>query len=169
MDAPDPDPADPVTAIRNIGPATAAELARAGIATADELRALGTDAAYARLLEAGTRPHFIAYYVIEMGLQGRSWNDCKGSEKVDLRARFDRLVATHHDIDRAALERILDQIGVRRTPPARPRASAEPARKRDQAVPVSRATSRPARQAPTLPPEDGSRPEDRGPKESAPD
>jgi hypothetical protein len=95
----------------------AAELARAGIGTAQELRALGTDAAYARLLETGTRPHFIAYYVIEMGLQGRPWNDCKGPEKAALRARFDRLVATHHDTDRAALERILDQIGVR---PARP-------------------------------------------------
>jgi len=113
-----PDPRDPVTAIRNIGPAMAAELARAGIGTAGELRALGTDAAYARLLETGTRPHFIAYYVIEMGLQGRPWNDCKGAEKAALRARFDRLVAAHHDTDRAALERILDQIGVRPTRPA---------------------------------------------------
>ena len=120
MSTPDPDHADPVTAIRNIGPATATEMARAGINTAADLRALGTDAAYARLLETGTRPHFIAYYVIEMGLQGRAWNDCKGPEKAALRARFDRLVATHHDTDRAALERILDQIGVRRAPPDRP-------------------------------------------------
>jgi hypothetical protein len=118
MSVPRPDPADPVTAIRNIGPAMAAELTRAGVASARELRALGTDAAYARLLETGTRPHFIAYYVIEMGLQGRPWNDCKGSEKAALRARFDRLVAAHHDTDRAALERILDQIGVRPVRPA---------------------------------------------------
>jgi hypothetical protein len=96
----------------------ATELARAGIATARELRALGTDGAYARLLETGTRPHFIAYSVIEMGLQGRPWNDCKGPEKAALRVRFDRLVATHHDTDRAALERILDQIGVRPIRPA---------------------------------------------------
>jgi hypothetical protein len=109
--------ADPVTSIRNIGPAMATEFARAGILTARDLRALGTDAAYARLLETGTRPHFIAYYVIEMGLQGRPWNDCKGAEKVALRARFDALVAAHFDSDRAAFERILDDIGLR--PPRR--------------------------------------------------
>lgn len=104
---------DPVTSIRNIGPAMAAEFARAGIDTATGLRSLGTDAAYARLLETGTRPHFIAYYVIEMGLQGRPWNDCKGPEKAALRARFDALVAAHHDSDLAAFERALDEIGVR--------------------------------------------------------
>ena len=73
--------ADPITTIRNLGPASAEAFARAGIHSADELRALGTDAAYARLLETGTRPHFIGYYVLEMGLQGRPWNDCKGKEK----------------------------------------------------------------------------------------
>jgi len=110
IDRPD---ADPVTSIRNIGPAMAREFARAGINSASELRRIGTDVAYARLLETGTRPHFIAYYVIEMGLQGRPWNDCKGTEKAALRARFDALVAAHFDTDRAAFERALDEIGVR--------------------------------------------------------
>ena len=72
-----------------------------------------TDAAYAQLLQSGHRPHFIGYYVIEMGLQGRPWNDCKGTEKTALRARFDALVAQHHDSDRSELERMLDVIGVR--------------------------------------------------------
>ena len=85
---------------------------RAGILSAGELRALGTDAAYARLLAAGQRPHFIGYYVIEMGLQGRPWNDCKGKEKAALRARFDALVAAHHDRGLSDLERTLDIIGV---------------------------------------------------------
>ena len=107
--------AEPVSTIRNLGPAMEAAFARAGIASAEALRELGTDAAYGRLLETGHRPHFIAYYVIEMGLQGRPWNDCKGAEKAALRKRFDALVAAHHDPGRSDLERILDQIGVRPT------------------------------------------------------
>lgn len=102
----------PVSSIRNLGPAMAAAFARVGIHSADELRDLGTDAAYLRLLQAGERPHFIAYYVIEMGLQGRPWNDCKGSEKAALRKRFDALVAAGHDKGRLAFEAALDALGV---------------------------------------------------------
>lgn len=101
-----------LTAIRNIGPATAKAFRAAGIRSADELRALGTDAAYRRLLATGHRPHFIAYYVVEMGLQGRPWNDCKGAEKKALRARFDEIVATTRPDPAAEIERVLNQIGV---------------------------------------------------------
>jgi hypothetical protein len=87
--------------------------ARADVHSAEELAELGTDAAYARLLQNGHRPHFIAYYVIEMGLQGRPWNDCKGKEKAALRTRFDALVRDHHDSDLSEFERMLDVIGVR--------------------------------------------------------
>ncbi|WP_212524700.1 TfoX/Sxy family DNA transformation protein [Actibacterium sp. MT2.3-13A] len=104
--------ATPISTIRNLGPAMEAAFARAGIHSAEELRALGTDAAYARLLESGHRPHFIAYYVIEMGLQGRPWNDCKGTEKAALRARFDAIKAGGHDKGRSRLEAALDEIGV---------------------------------------------------------
>ncbi|MGY6547799.1 MAG: TfoX/Sxy family protein [Roseinatronobacter sp.] len=104
--------ATPISALRNLGPAMEAACAGAGIASAEMLRDLGTDAAYARLLAAGEKPHFISYYVLEMALQGRPWNDCKGPEKERLRARFDRLKAEHvprsHPIDA-----ILDEIGVR--------------------------------------------------------
>ena len=103
----------PISTLRNFGPALEAHFAGAGINSAEELRALGTDAAYARLLEAGHRPHFIFYYVIEMGLQGRPWNDCKGDEKAALRRRFDVLKARHKPSPRLDLERILDEIGVR--------------------------------------------------------
>ncbi|MGR3540908.1 MAG: TfoX/Sxy family DNA transformation protein [Hasllibacter sp.] len=99
-----------ISTIRNLGPAMEAAFARAGIATAEELRALGTDAAYARLLANGHRPHFIGYYVIEMGLQGRPWNDCKGDEKAALRARFDALAAKAKG--RSDIEAALDMIGV---------------------------------------------------------
>jgi DNA transformation protein len=103
---------EPVTAIRNLGPASAAAFARAGISSAETLRALGPDAAYRRLLEAGERPHFIGYYVLVMGLQGRPWNDCKGAEKAALRKRFDALVAESHDSGLSELETALNRIGV---------------------------------------------------------
>ncbi|NNE51364.1 MAG: competence protein TfoX [Sulfitobacter sp.] len=81
----------PVSAIRNIGP----------------------DAAYARLLGSGMKPHFIGYYVLGMGLQGRPWNDCQGAEKQALRARFDALKAKHANPLTDQFERLMDQIGVR--------------------------------------------------------
>jgi hypothetical protein len=84
---------DPVSSILNLGPASEAAFARAGIHSAEEVRALGADAAYLRLMEAGTQPHFIGYYVLVMGLQGRPWNDCQGEEKKALRVRFDALKA----------------------------------------------------------------------------
>ena len=102
----------PISSLRNLGPATNAAFARAGIHTADELRALGADAAYLRLLQSGSTPHFIGYYVLHMALQGRPWNDCKGAEKLELRRRFDALKASGHDKGRSTLETALDLIGV---------------------------------------------------------
>ena len=101
-----------ITTIRNLGPAMAAEFARAGITTAAEVAALGADAAYGRLLASGTRPHFIGYYVLVMGLQGRAWNDCKGAEKQALRIRFDAIKATHFDAGRSELHDFMDRIGL---------------------------------------------------------
>lgn len=101
-----------LTSIKNIGPAFAASLKAVGITTAEDLRTLGADAAYAKMLEGGSRPHFIGYYVLHMALQGRPWNDCKGEEKKALRRRFDQIKAGSFDQDRSELERILNQIGV---------------------------------------------------------
>ncbi|MDE4175093.1 TfoX/Sxy family protein [Phaeobacter sp. PT47_59] len=107
----------PISSIRNLGPASEEAFARAGIHSAEELRDLGADAAYARLLQAGSRPHFIGYYVLVMGLQGRPWNDCKGEEKTALRKRFDQIkaenkTATTQAAGLSRLERELDAIGV---------------------------------------------------------
>lgn len=103
---------EPVSSIRNLGPASDAVYARAGIETADQLRSLGPDAAYRKLLQSGSKPHFIAYYAMVMGLQGRPWNDCQGDEKTALRTRFDALKAGGHDKGRSELEAALDMIGV---------------------------------------------------------
>ena len=107
--------ANPISSIRNLGPAVEAAFAQVGITTAQQVRDLGADEAYRRLLQGGkTRPHFIGYYVMVMGLQGRPWNDCQGQEKADLRKRFDAIKASvGPKTQDSEIEKILDQIGVR--------------------------------------------------------
>ncbi|MBO6882146.1 MAG: TfoX/Sxy family DNA transformation protein [Marivita sp.] len=107
--------AEPVSSIRNLGPAMDAACAQAGITSAEQLREIGADEGYRRLLLSGMRPHFIGYYVLVMGLQGRPWNDCKGDEKKALRVRFDAIkaeVAERADAVPSGIERFLDEIGV---------------------------------------------------------
>jgi DNA transformation protein and related proteins len=106
---------NPVSSIPNLGPASEAAFAKAGITSAEEIRALGADEAYLRLLISGSRPHFIGYYVLVMGLQGRPWNDCKGDEKKALRLRFDSICAGLQGTDaksRSDLEAALQFFGV---------------------------------------------------------
>ncbi len=104
----------PVSDIPNLGPASEASFARAGIHTAEDVMMLGADEAYLRLMRAGTRPHFIGYYALVLGLQGRPWNDCRDPEKRVLRRRFDALkrrVGTD-DKGHLRLEAALDEIGL---------------------------------------------------------
>ena len=101
-----------ISTIPNLGPSSEAAFLKAGISTAEELHAMGADAAYQRLLEHGARPHFIGYYVLHMGLQGRPWDDCRGDEKKALRARFDALKAEAFDGTRSELESFMNQIGL---------------------------------------------------------
>lgn len=99
--------------------------ARAGIHDAETLRDMGADAAYQKVVESGSKPHFIGYYALVMGLQGRPWNDCQGEEKKALRKKFDTL--KHRTAQKnaknkgsSALEAALDEIGViKRANPAR--------------------------------------------------
>lgn len=106
-----------MSSIPNLGPATEAAFAGAGITSAEEVRELGADEAYRRLLATGVAPHFIGYYVLVMGLQGRPWNDCQGDEKKALRLRFDAIKAQMADATArrgkpSALEAALDELGV---------------------------------------------------------
>ena len=111
--------ASDLTSITNIGPATAKALIGAGVPDVATLRALGAHEAYRALVLAGEKPHFIGYYVLQMALQGRPWNDCRGAEKAALRERFDALIA---DCRRSALPddiphslaEALDRIGLAR-------------------------------------------------------
>ncbi|HHS94043.1 MAG TPA: competence protein TfoX [Rhodobacterales bacterium] len=107
----------PVSSLKNLGPVTERACARAGIDSAEALRALGADKAYARLLAHGEKPHFIGYIALVLGLMGRPWTDGIGAEKAALRRRFDGLVAASNTAPQgpatpAALERSLDEIGI---------------------------------------------------------
>ena len=111
----------PVSSIRNLGPAVEQACARAGINSAEELRDLGADETYRRLLQSGTKPHFIGYYVLHMALQGRPWNDCKGQEKDDLRVTFDAICAEFKGSKashKSEFEKVLNEIGVLPANPA---------------------------------------------------
>lgn len=108
--------AKPVSSIRNLGPAVAAMFARVGVTTAEQLRELGADNGYRMVLKSGVRPHFIGYYALVMGLQGRPWNDCQGVEKHNLRKKFDQIVAQTIGANkkgRSDIEAALDKLGVR--------------------------------------------------------
>jgi DNA transformation protein and related proteins len=104
----------PVSSLRNLGPRSDASFARAGIGSAEELVALGADAAYRRLLASGVRPHFGGYWALVLAIEDRHWRECDAEEKAALRARFERLKAEPGG--RAALEAELDRLGVRDQP-----------------------------------------------------
>jgi len=109
------DMSNPVSSIPNLGPASDASFARAGIATAEQVRDLGAEACYSKLIRSGTKPHFIGFYALVMGLQGRPWNDCQGAEKAALRETFDKIkadAAGTKEKGRSDLEAALDAIGV---------------------------------------------------------
>ncbi len=108
----------PVSSIRNLGPVSARQFAKAGITSAEEIRSLGADRAYQRLLAAGIRPHFIGYYALVLGLQGRHWTDCLPEEKVVLRKHFESMAKFRDSSDsesstlaRARIGTALDELG----------------------------------------------------------
>lgn len=106
-------PATDLTTIPNIGPAIARSLIAAGITDAETFRRLGADAAYRALLANGERPHFIGYYVLHMSIQGRPWNDCRGTEKEALRAAFDHIIADAKKADpMSEIEESLNLLGI---------------------------------------------------------
>lgn len=108
-------PMSAISTIPNLGPASETAFAKAGITTAEEIRDIGADEAYRRLLATGQPPHFIGYYVLHMGLQGRPWNDCQGDEKKALRVRFDAIKASMagtQEKGRSELEAALQFFGV---------------------------------------------------------
>ena len=108
---------EPVSNIRNLGPKAILGYADAGITTAQQMRDLGADECYFRYLQSGGFAHFIGYYSLVMGLQGRPGRDCQGKEKVALRKKFEAVKAKataspSKAKGRSDLEAALNIIGV---------------------------------------------------------
>lgn len=118
----------PIRSIRNLGPAMEAACHAAGVMDAETLHAVGADAAYARMIAHGHRPHVLAFSAMALGLQGRHWNDADPAEKAALRARFDAARATAsavptHEQGRTPMDAALDDLGVIRKSAAQPTSS----------------------------------------------
>jgi DNA transformation protein and related proteins len=94
----------PVSAIRNLGPKSAAMFARAGITSAEEIEALGAVAAFRRLKASGARPSVTMLYALAAGLSGRDWTFLTPDERADLR----RAAA----VESGGIEAELDRLGV---------------------------------------------------------
>jgi DNA transformation protein len=72
--------------LRNLGPRSAAMLARAGIGTIGDLRALGAAAAFRRVAFMGERPSRNLLWAMAAGLEGRDWRSLTPAEKAALSA-----------------------------------------------------------------------------------
>jgi DNA transformation protein len=70
--------------LRNLGPKSAAMLARAGIATIGELRALGAVEAWRRVAFMGGKPSRNLLWAMAAGLEGRDWRSLTPAEKAAL-------------------------------------------------------------------------------------
>ena len=72
---------DPISSIRNLGPALEKSFARAGIASAEELREMSADAGYLRLLHQGRGPISLPIIRWSWGCRGNHgmiWMTLKG-------------------------------------------------------------------------------------------
>ncbi len=81
----------------NLGPKSAAWLARVGIHDIETLRALGVDEAIRRLLAADIRPSLNLAYALHAGLQGRHWQALDADERSALILMMDGLRAARDD------------------------------------------------------------------------
>ncbi|MFQ6548182.1 TfoX/Sxy family DNA transformation protein [Aestuariibius sp. 2305UL40-4] len=101
-----------ITTIRNLGPAMERDFRKCGLTTAEEIRALGADEVYGRLIGTGVRPHFAAFLALVMGLQDRDWLSPDPTEKAQLRKRFDSIRSVTKDAQ-TGIEAELDRLGIR--------------------------------------------------------
>ena len=78
--------------LRNLGPASAMMLAKVGIHTIDELRAIGAVKAYMRVRAVRSRGASVnLLWSMAAGLDGRGWQEVSSAEKESLLAEVRRL------------------------------------------------------------------------------
>lgn len=79
----------PLAALPNLGPKSQAMLAGAGITTLDELRRLGSVAAYARVKATGANASLNLLWALEGALCGQRWQDVAREHRTSLLLALD--------------------------------------------------------------------------------
>jgi DNA transformation protein and related proteins len=75
---------DAIESLANLGPQSAAMLARVGITTLDQLRALGSVAAYAKARRAGQGVSLNLLWALEGALTGVHWQQVAREDRTRL-------------------------------------------------------------------------------------
>lgn len=70
--------------IKNFGPYMVKIMNLIGIYSREELMASDYKTIKRNLINAGIQPHLNIFYSIEMGLQGKSWNEIISNEKKEI-------------------------------------------------------------------------------------
>jgi DNA transformation protein len=83
--------ADSIGALSNLGPKSQVLLAAAGITTVDELRRLGSVAAYWRVKRAGCNASLNLLWALEGALSGESWQQVARVHRASLLLALDEL------------------------------------------------------------------------------
>lgn len=77
-----------LTALANIGPKLEAQLKKAGITTADQLRAAGSRQAWLRIKANDPSACLMRLSTLEGAIQGVRWHDLDDKTKSDLKAFY---------------------------------------------------------------------------------
>lgn len=75
--------------MRNLGPASAWMLSAAGINSVATLQALGSVAAYRRVLQSGQKASLNLLWALEGALTDRAWQDVAREDRLTLMLRID--------------------------------------------------------------------------------
>ncbi len=78
--------ADPIESLKNLGPKSSQSLREIGIFTIGDLRRVGSVEAFVMLKMHGKNFNTVMLWAMEMGLQGRHWQDITPAEKRSLTA-----------------------------------------------------------------------------------
>ena len=78
----------PIEELRNIGPKSGAWLRECGICTVEDLRSLGSVAAYQLVARSRRRVSLNLLWALEAGLRDRDWRDLTEEEKLTRRCEF---------------------------------------------------------------------------------
>jgi hypothetical protein len=78
--------------IKNIGPYMVKIMNLIGIYSREDLMASDYKTIKKNLINAGVNPHLNIFYSIEMGLQGKRWNEITSNEKNEIKRILEDII-----------------------------------------------------------------------------